>query len=101
MGVNVFLVLVSGIFLSGIIGLSDGTFTVISFAQHIWTGFTSMNEAFFLALFCGGISEMITYYGGIAWLIEKLQKISAPPTPPSWALRCWCPWWTAPPPITP
>ena len=74
MGVNVFLVLVSGIFLSGIIGLSDGTLTVISFAQHIWTGFTSMNEAFFLALFCGGISEMITYYGGIAWLIEKLQK---------------------------
>ena len=72
LGVNVFLVLVSGIFLAGIIGLSDGS--VISLARQIWTGFTSMNEAFFLALFCGGISEMISYYGGIAWLIEKLQK---------------------------
>ena len=51
----------------------DGTLSVISFAQQIWTGFTGMSEAFFLALFCGGISEMISYYGGIAWLIEKLQ----------------------------
>lgn len=74
LGVNVFLVLVSGIFLSGFIGLMDGTLSVISFAQQIWTGFTGMSEAFFLALFCGGISEMISYYGGIAWLIEKLQK---------------------------
>ena len=74
LGVNVFLVLVSGIFLAGIIGLSDGSLSVISLARQIWTGFTSMNEAFFLALFCGGISEMISYYGGIAWLIEKLQK---------------------------
>lgn len=73
LGVNVFLVLVSGIFLSGFIGLMDGTLSVISFAQQIWTGFTGMSEAFFLALFCGGISEMISYYGGIAWLIEKLQ----------------------------
>ena len=71
---NVFLVLVSGSFLAGIIGLSDGSLSAISFARQIWTGFTSMNEAFFLALFCGGISEMISYYGGIAWLIEKLQK---------------------------
>jgi len=73
LGVNVFLVLVSGIFLSGFIGLMDGTLSVISFAQQIWTGFTGMSEAFLLALFCGGISEMISYYGGIAWLIEKLQ----------------------------
>ena len=27
----------------------------------------------FLALFCGGISEMISYYGGITWLINKLH----------------------------
>lgn len=74
LGINVFLVLTGGIFLAGIIGLADGSITVISFAQQIWTGFTSMNEAFFLALFCGGISEMISYYGGIAWLIEKLEK---------------------------
>ncbi len=73
-GMNVFLVLICGIFLAGAIGLSDGTLTIISLARQIWTGFTSMNEAFFLALFCGGISEMISYYGGITWLINKLQS---------------------------
>ena len=35
LGVNVFLVLVSGIFLAGIIGLSDGSLSVISFARQI------------------------------------------------------------------
>lgn len=73
MGTNVFLVLVIGIFLAGVIGLSAGDLTIISLAQAVWNGFTSMNEAFFLALFCGGISEMISYYGGITWLINKLH----------------------------
>ena len=72
-GVNVFLVLTIGIFLSGIIGLSGGDLTLIAFAQDIWKGFNSMNEAFFLALFCGGISALISHYGGIRWLIWKLQ----------------------------
>lgn len=74
-GLNVFLVLTLGIFLSGIIGLSSGDLTVIAFAQEIWKGFNSMNEAFFLALFCGGISALISYYGGIRWLIWKLQAM--------------------------
>ena len=73
MGTNVFLVLVIGIFLAGGIGLTAGDLTIISLAQAVWNGFTSMNEAFFLALFCGGISEMISYYGGITWLINKLH----------------------------
>ena len=75
MGLNVFLVLTLGIFLSGIIGLSSGDLTVIAFAQEIWKGFNSMNEAFFLALFCGGISALISHYGGIRWLIWKLQAM--------------------------
>lgn len=74
LGGNVFLVLTLGIFLAGSIGLYEGNLTIISFAQSIWKGFTSMNEAFFLALFCGGISEMITHYGGIVWLINKLNS---------------------------
>jgi Na+/H+ antiporter NhaC len=75
LGTNVFLVLVIGIFLAGGIGLFQGDLTIISFAQNIWNGFTSMNEAFFLALFCGGISEVITHYGGITWLIEHFRRM--------------------------
>ena len=75
LGVNVFLVLVIGIFAAGIIGLACGDLTVFTFAQSIWSGFTSMNEVFFLSLFSGGISEMIAHNGGIVWLIEKLRSM--------------------------
>ena len=72
-GVNVFLTLTIGIFSAGIIGMIGGELTVFTFAQAIWDGFTGMSEIFFLALFCGGLSEMIAHNGGIVWLIEKLR----------------------------
>ena len=74
-GVNVFLTLTIGIFSAGFIGMLCGDLTVFTFAQAIWNGFTGMSEVFFLALFCGGISELIAHNGGIVWLIEKLRKM--------------------------
>lgn len=74
-GVNVFIVLAGGIFLSGIIGIATGSIDIFQFAQAIWDGFTGMNEVFFLTLFCAGMAEMITYNGGLAWIIEKLRKM--------------------------
>ena len=65
LGANVFLVLTAGIFLAGFIGMASAELTVITFAQNIWNGFMGMGEAFFLALFCGGIE----------WLISKLRKM--------------------------
>ena len=56
-GLNVFLALTIGIFSAGIIGLCAGDLTIATFAQSVWSGFTGMNEVFFLALFCGGMSE--------------------------------------------
>ena len=49
-GINVFIVLSGGIFLSGIIGIATGSINVFEFAQAIWDGFTGMNEVFFLTL---------------------------------------------------
>ena len=74
-GINVFLTLTLGIFTAGIIGIVGGELTIATFAQAIWNGFTGMNEIFFLALFCGGLSEMIAHNGGIVWLIEKLRSM--------------------------
>lgn len=74
-GMNVFLVLVIGIFAAGIIGIATGSINIFGFAQNVWSGFTSMDEVFFLALFCGGMSEMIAHNGGIDWLIEKLSRM--------------------------
>lgn len=73
LGINVFLTLTIGIFSAGIIGLLGGELTVFTFAQSIWKGFTGMNEIFFLALFCGGLSELIAHNGGIVWLIRNLR----------------------------
>ena len=72
-GINVFLVLTIGIFAAGIIGIATGALDIFGFAQNIWSGFTGMNEVFFLTLFCGGMSEMVTHNGGITWLIYKLR----------------------------
>ncbi len=72
-GMNVFLVLTIGIFVAGIVGLATGSLDIFGFAQSIWSGFTGMEEVFFLTLFCGGMSEMVTHNGGITWLIQKLR----------------------------
>lgn len=74
-GVNVFLVLTIGIFTAGVIGLATASIDLFGFAQAVWSGFTGMNEVFFLTLFCGGMSELITHNGGINWLIAKLRKM--------------------------
>lgn len=74
-GVNVFLTLTIGIFGAGIIGIAAGDLTVFTLAQQIWNGFTGMSEIFFLALFCGGLSELIAHNGGIVWLLERLRRM--------------------------
>ena len=55
-GLNVFLALTIGIFSAGLVGIFSGDLTVATFAQSVWSGFTSMNEVFFLTLLCGGMS---------------------------------------------
>lgn len=74
-GINVFVVLTSGIFLSGIIGLAHGDFTLLSLTNEIYNGFLGMNEIFLLSLLTGGLATMSTKAGGIQWLIEQIQKI--------------------------
>ncbi len=74
-GLNVFLVLVIGIFSAGLIGIFTGSIDIAGFAQAIYDGFCGMNEVFFLTLFCGGMSEMIAKNGGINWIIDKLRGI--------------------------
>ena len=73
LGMNVFLVLVIGIFSAGAIGLACNAINIFGFAQNVWNGFTSMGEVFFLALFCGGMSEMIAHNGGIDWLVDRMS----------------------------
>ena len=74
-GVNVFHVLVIGIFSAGIIGMLTGSMDIAGFAQAIYDGFCGMNEVFFLTLLSGGMSEMIAKNGGINWILDKLRGV--------------------------
>ncbi len=73
-GVNVFVVLSSGILLSGIIGFIYGDFTLLSYGKEIYNGFTNMTEIFVLSLLTGGMAQMVTREGGIDWVINTVQK---------------------------
>lgn len=74
-GVQVFVVLFIGMMSALCIGISYGEFTVLESAKIIWEGFQSMNEVFFLSFFCGGLASMTTHYGGIHWVMEKIQML--------------------------
>lgn len=73
-GVNVTLVLLMGILLSGIIGLMSGHFTLWDWTQSMGDGISNMGELIIVTLLAGGMLEMIRYNGGIDWIILKLTS---------------------------
>ena len=75
LGVNVFLVLLVGVLLSGIIGISTGSFSWLDFANKIYEGFSDMNEIFLLALLTGGLAGIVENMGGIKFLLNKVKQM--------------------------
>lgn len=73
-GVNVFVVLTSGILSSGIIGLVYGDLTIVSLAQSINEGFNGMFELVILSLLIGGLAGMVNHAGGIQWILDKVKS---------------------------
>lgn len=71
-GINVMLVLVIGIVLSGIVGLLTGSFDIWGWNAAMGSGITNMGELIIVTLLAGGMLEMIRYNGGIEWIIQKL-----------------------------
>jgi Na+/H+ antiporter NhaC len=74
-GVNVMLVLMLGILLSGVIGLCDAGFTVWDWMQAANEGIVrDMGELIIVSLIAGGLFEIIRQQGGIDWLVVKLTR---------------------------
>lgn len=74
-GFNVFLTLGVGTVVAGIVGITYGDLTPLTFAQNIYAGFTGMNEIFLLSMFTGGLAHMVTQHGGLQWILEKIQSV--------------------------
>lgn len=73
-GINVFIVLGTGIITAIIIGMATGSFGFMDGIQGIYTGFTNMTEIFLLSMFTGGLAAMVTHYGGLAWALNKIKS---------------------------
>ena len=73
-GVNVMLVLLIGIILSGFVGLVTGSFDIWGWNAAMGIGITNMGELIIVTLLAGGMLEMIRYNGGIDWIILQLTS---------------------------
>jgi Na+/H+ antiporter NhaC len=77
-GMNVFLVLASGIVFSGVIGLVDGSYQVMTLFQTIGDGIAGMYEIAFLAILIAGMVAVIKHNGGIDYLLHlSTRKIKS------------------------
>lgn len=74
MGVNVFLVLIVGILLAAGVGIWQQAYNLTAWIQDINQGFANMQDLFILALFIGGLSELIKRQGGLAALTCLIER---------------------------
>lgn len=74
MGVNVLLVLFTGIILSGAVGIFTGSFTVWGWTGAINSGIGDMGELIVVTLLAAGILRIVRYNGGIEWITRKMTS---------------------------
>ena len=73
-GMNVMLVLIIGIFTSGVIGITTGSLGFFDWFGAMGTGITGMGGLIIITLLAGGKLETIRYNGGIDFIINKLTR---------------------------
>ncbi|RRJ84059.1 Na+/H+ antiporter NhaC family protein [Aestuariirhabdus litorea] len=75
-GINVLVVLFSGILFSGMIGLVQGSFSLSGFANSIYSGYESMLEIMLLSMFIGGLGALMKQQGGLSFLTHWILRFS-------------------------
>jgi Na+/H+ antiporter NhaC len=73
-GVNVMVVLTIGILLTGIIGISLGSFDVFGWMKSMSDGMLGMGELIIITMMAGGMLELIKHNGGIDYLINNICR---------------------------
>lgn len=74
MGLNVLIVLSGGILLTGLIGLSMGSYDLAGWFASICDGIGGMSELIIISMMAGGLLAVIRTGGGITWLIHNLTR---------------------------
>ena len=74
LGLNVMLVLIIGMVLTGTIGMLDGSYNLFGWFQAMADGIIGMSELIIVTLLAGGMLAIIRYNGGIDAIINALTK---------------------------
>ncbi|REL29893.1 Na+/H+ antiporter NhaC family protein [Thalassotalea euphylliae] len=80
-GVNVFVVLLVGILLAAATGFVSNGYQLSALASDINKGFANVQDVFILALFIGGLSELVRRQGGLQALTVSLKKLAGKLSP--------------------
>lgn len=73
-GMNVMAVLTIGLTLTGIIGITDGSYDLYGWFGSMGTGITNMGELIIITMMAGGLLEIIRKNGGIDFLIQIMTR---------------------------
>ena len=73
-GLDVMLVLLLGIVLTGIIGCTDGSYDIYDWMGALGNGMDSMGDLIIMAMLAAGMLELIRLAGGIDYLISRLTR---------------------------
>lgn len=73
-GLDVMVVLVVGLLLSGIIGIAYGDYDVFGWFTSMGNGILGMSELIIVTLLAGGLMAIIRHGGGIDFLIQRLTS---------------------------
>lgn len=73
-GVHVILAMGAAILTGIVIGLAQGTFTMVTALSTIGDGIKCMEDTAAIAVMVGGLVALMSYLGGIDWLLNKLTK---------------------------
>lgn len=73
-GMNVMLVLLSGIVMTGILGMIQGKIQFFEWTSKVGEGMESTFSIFLVAFLISGLVALIRYYGGIDWIVETMKK---------------------------
>jgi Na+/H+ antiporter NhaC len=73
-GMNVMVVLLMGILLTGIVGIADGSYDFMEWTTSLTNGVMGMGELILISMMAGGIFALITYKGVMDRIVQLITS---------------------------
>lgn len=73
-GLNVLLVLLTGIMLTGVVGITDGSYSVAEWLTSMCEGIANMGELILISMIVGGVLAVVRSGGGVTFLVHGLTR---------------------------